>query len=159
MKMIFASSEVIKRVWFDVVFTTRQPSSTNIWWSFLFFTEDLGAEEEADIYLYFGTLFAEEVDDDEDETPDVKRRRVIYVASSDEEEANEEPSEEPKEPSEEEANEEPSEEDSVLGDEDYYDPANCPACYQHFLYECECLPPLPPRSDDEIRMQFAGQWV
>ena len=93
---------------------------------------------------------------------------MIYVPSSDEKEANEEPSEEPKEPSEEEANEEPSEEepneepseeDSVLGDEDYYDSANCPACYQHFLYECECLPPLPPRSDDEIRMQFAGQWV
>ena len=94
--------------------------------------------------------------DDEDETPDVKRRRVIYVPSSDEEEPNEEQNEEP---SEEEANDEPSEEDSVLGDEDYYDPANCPACYQHFLYECECLPPLPSRSDDEIRMQFAGQWV
>ena len=110
-----------------------------------------------DIYTFFGNLFAEEIEDDEDEIPDVKRRRVIYVPSSDEEEPNEEPSEE--EPNEEEPNEEPSEEESVLNDSDYQFPDDCPNCWQHLLYGCECLPPYPPRSDDEIRMQFAGQWV
>ena len=123
-----------------------------------------------DIYTFFGNLFAEEIEDDEDETPDVKRRRVIYVPSSDEEDQNEEQNEEPseeepneepseEEPNEEEPNEEPSEEESVLNDSDYQFPDDCPNCWQHLLYGCECLPPLPTRSDDEIRMPFAGQWV
>ena len=101
---------------------------------------------------FFGNLFAEEIEDDEDETPDVKRRRVIYVPSSDEEEQSEEQNEEPseeepneepskEEPNEEEPNQEPSEEESALNDAEYYGPADCPNCYQHFLYRCECLPP------------------
>ena len=150
MKMIFTSLKVIKWVCFDVVFTTRQSSSAHIWWSFLFLTDAVGDEEANEIYLFLGEFFAEEIDDDEDETPDIddedetsdiddedetpdiKRRRVI--ASSDEEEPNEEP----------------PDEEPALNDDDYYDSDDYPKCYQHPLVCCECLPPLPPRADDEI---------